>query len=95
VNSLKQERVTNQYEQIIQTLEEENEVLKSVKDEQGQRMDMLTDEIEQLKKIVSELMLNNALKSGQHSHNRLPSNHSIQTRGSSVKRIQPVPINIP
>jgi len=40
-------------------------MLKSVKDEQGQRMDMLTEEIEQLKKVVSELMLNNALKSGQ------------------------------
>jgi hypothetical protein len=51
-------------------------MLKSVKDEQGQRMDMLTEEIEQLKKVVSELMINNALKSGQQSHNRIPSNHS-------------------
>ena len=31
-------------------------------------MDILTDEIEQLKKIVSELMLNNALKNGNNSH---------------------------
>lgn len=76
VNHIKQERVTNQYEQIIQTLEQENEMLKSVKDEQGQRMDMLTEEIEQLKKVVSELMLNNALKNGQQSHYRVPSNHS-------------------
>jgi hypothetical protein len=39
-------------------------------------MDMLTDEIEQLKKIVSELMLNNAMKSGLQSQKRLPSTHS-------------------
>ena len=51
-------------------------MLKSVKDEQGQRMDMLSEEIEQLKKVVSELMLNNALKNGQQSHFRIPSNHS-------------------
>jgi hypothetical protein len=31
-------------------------------------MDILTDEIEQLKKIVSELILNNALKNGNNSH---------------------------
>ena len=39
-------------------------MLKGVKDEQGQRMDMLTEEIEQLKKVVSELMLNNAMRGG-------------------------------
>jgi hypothetical protein len=74
VYSLKQERVSNQYEQLIQSLEHENEVLKTVKDEQGQRMDILTEEIEQLKKVVSELMLNNAMKN--HSHLRIPSSHS-------------------
>jgi hypothetical protein len=59
-------------------LEQENEVLKSVKDEQGLRMDLLTDELESLKKIVSELMLNNAMKNGgggggSQSHKRVPS----------------------
>ena len=39
-------------------------------------MDMLTDEIEQLKKIVSELMLNNAMKSGLQSQKKLLSTHS-------------------
>jgi len=58
-------------------------------------MDMLTDEIEQLKKIVSELMLNNAMKSGLQSQKRLPSTHSNQTRGTSVKWIQPAPLNFP
>ena len=58
-------------------MEQENEVLKSVKDEQGLRMDLLTDELESLKKIVSELMLNNAMKNGggggSQSHKRIPS----------------------
>ena len=52
-------------------------------------MDGLTDEIDQLKKIVKELMHNSGMTfniEGQRLLNSYPSNH---TRGSSLKQIQP------
>ena len=56
-------------------------------------MDVLSEEIDQLKKIVSELMLNKAMMH-QQSQKRIPSNQSNQTRGSSVKRILPNGLNL-
>ena len=54
---MKQERVRGQYEQLIHTLEQENESLKGQKDKYGERLDLLTAEIDHLKKMMSEVLL--------------------------------------
>ena len=51
---------------MIHQLEQENEGLKSSKDEYGQRMDVLTNEIESLKKVVSQAL-------PQHFHKKTSS----------------------
>lgn len=73
--SLKQERVKGQYEQLIHTLEHENECLKYQKDEYHTRLDELSGEIEHLKKLMSEVLT---------TQPKLPTSESFPMRREST-----------
>jgi len=73
--------VKGQYEQLIHTLEHENECLKFQKDEYHSRMDELSGEIDHLKRLMSEV-----LQPKLSDHNRRESTLSFAAQTMPTQR---------